>query len=220
MASFSVSMLNSGGALWIYPSQVVAATCHNHTMVMPWTLKAWTGLWTSSLACNCFKCISFFTGSLYIRIFFTPSKTNMEPTNWLFVDFCLGSMLVFRSVKRTNIVVTFWCRKLLRQGRYAFSFRAVLEETCQGMGMGFPAAIPWKVTFATNPQTETWFMGILLGGIAYYIYITLVFQIPCEDRCLDPLAHLLRRPDKGGPNTSSLRIWRILEDQGNMMYKL
>ncbi len=27
--------------------------------------------------------------------------------------------------------------------------------------------------------------------------LSLVFQIPCEDRCLDPLAHLLRRPDKG-----------------------
>ena len=36
---------------------------------------------------------------------------------------------------------------------------------------------------------------------------TLVFQIPCEDRCLD----LLRRPS-GVPNTSSLGIWKILED--------
>ena len=42
------------------------------------------------------------------------------------------------------------------------------------------------------------------------VMFPLVFQVPCEDRCLDPQTP----PDKafGGPNTSSQGIWRILED--------
>ena len=47
----------------------------------------------------------------------------------------------------------------------------------------------------------------LKGG---FLCEQVVFQIPCEDRCLDPQTPPNRRP-LGGPNTSQ-GIWRILED--------
>ena len=53
------------------------------------------------------------------------------------------------------------------------------------------------------------------AGLGSFVFLngvkSLVFQIPCEDRCLDPQTPPFWR-HLGGTNTYSKGIWKILED--------
>ena len=102
--------------------------------------------------------------------FFTPSKTHMEPKTWLFVDFCLGSTLVFRSVKRTNIVVTFSCRKPC----FGLFWRRLVRVVD-----GISCCNSLKGDLCNRSANGDVIHGVFAWGDCI-LYITLVFQVPCE----------------------------------------
>ena len=67
----------------------------------------------------------------------------------------------------------------------------------------FPYQKKIELYFCTFPETNSSPLKIGRAPKCYVSFmecISLVFQIPCEDRCLDPLSHLLGRP-LGGPFT-------------------